>query len=195
MKSKFRPYILVLTAVIVIVLAAAVWIVNARSAKIVNEPVETLVNHFMTWKAGPWREGMDMDNPYRQAMVERSEQVVPYILENPPGMSLEMIWLLGEIGDTRCFDILLKEYRKQPGSVRACSLAACTDKDNIGRLLDALNDFDKNSLLKLLDKPFSDGKTYDEVKNFDNDQLQKWWAEHLDEIRQRCMERCTPQLG
>ncbi|MGB3087901.1 MAG: hypothetical protein WBC53_09290 [Phycisphaerae bacterium] len=153
-----------------------------------------MLDSYLAW--APPQGRPDQPNPFREALLVERGGVVAYVAKNrdrlsQPKMNIGLIWLLGEIGDSACFEILAQEYRLHPGYRTAVSLAACTGSLQISKLLESLTDDQLQVFLKHILTP----EAYGQIKGFNRNQIRDYWIQHFGEIRQRCVQRSQPQFG
>ncbi|MGB2780187.1 MAG: hypothetical protein WBD63_01755 [Phycisphaerae bacterium] len=167
---------------------------NPNLVQIQEAYIEKTLNGYLAWVPPQGRP--DQPNPFREALLVEHGGVVAYVAKNKdrlsqPQMNIGLIWLLGAIGDSACFDMLAQEYRSHPGYRAAVSLAACTGSLQIKELLESLADEQMHALLKHILAP----EAYDVIKGLSRPKILDYWKEHFADIRQRCMRLSRPQLG
>ncbi len=87
-----------------------------------------LIANYLAWK--PSLTGSGIENPFRQDILRESASISHAILGvcnglNTNRLSRRLILIMGEIGSSDFFDVLLREYRMLPNDRTAISIASC----------------------------------------------------------------------
>jgi hypothetical protein len=167
---------------------------NAKPiVKLRNQWINETLKKFLTWQSSGTR---DEPNPYRKILLEESHYVIDYVLVNPSEYGVQpiplgLIYLLGEIGDTRTFELLLQAYHHDANFRTAISLGAC-----VGPLcLESMFNGFKKKEKEIFIESILTSEEYDKLKTYSNEELIKYWKEHWYELKQKCMQRSVPILG
>jgi hypothetical protein len=93
--------------------------------------IKVNIENYLTWNP---RESktfiVDQGNPYRLKLLQECNHVAEYIVSRnkeyiDPVLPHDLIWLLGEIGDSCSFELLLDAHCYKPDYRTAISLGAC----------------------------------------------------------------------
>ncbi len=174
------------------VLAGSLYVVALK-----EQYIAATLGKYLAWTPGPPSKAiLDKPNPFHGVLLEERRHVVAYVMKNKerfsrPKMDLGMVWLLGEIGDSRSFELLLSEYRSRPNYRTAVSLAACTGSLQIDPLLKSLS----NEELAVFMKEILGPEGFSTIKGFTRQKISEYWKGHFAEIHKRCVQRSIPQLG
>lgn len=166
---------------------------NPHLVRLRDAYIAETLEKYLNW---PQPKEADQPNPFRDALLKDASDVSSYIAANKdqftrPEIPLRLLWLLGEIGNPVCFDMLMQEYRTRPDYRRAVSLAACTGSLQIEQLVKSLTSENLHVFLRHI----LSQETYDTIKDFNKQQIVEYWRTHFGEIRNRCIQLSQPQLG
>jgi len=138
---------------------------------------------------------VDLGNPLRPKLVELGSNLTPTIASMYPSVDsalpLDLIWLLGEIGDQGAFELLLQEYLVRPSMRTAVSLGSCLGSLSMNELFDA--PFTQDATRRLLQYIY--GNKWESVSLLSVVELRSNLSKNLDAIRADCKLRSIPQLG
>jgi hypothetical protein len=161
-------------------------------SQIRNQWIKITLENYMSFRS----DVVDGDNPYRKLLLEERTYVVEYISENwkkyaNPVLPLSLVWLLGEFGDSKVFDLMLETYCDNVNMRTAISLGACLEQSRIDDLFSTLNPAEKNTFIQSI----LTSDEYDLLKNYSTKELIEYWRIHFIELKKRCIDRSIPQLG
>ena len=194
MGKQYRFY-LVLLALFLLFLAISLYYACNDTEEVLE--VDEILSKYQTWYPG--KDGPvipDSPNPYHKMLLAERDDVVVRIISNPqiyadPVLSLDLTCLLGEIGDSKAFDLLLEGHCYAPDIRTSISLGACVDLLQVGSMFNA---FDANAKTIFLESVLT-SEEYEKIEKYSNDELIQYWKEHWQDLKQRCMERSVPILG
>lgn len=153
-----------------------------------------VLKEYLNWNPDKYQR--DTPNPYRQKLLDEGHAIVPMLVkiysEGDVQLPLSIIWILGEIGSTDAFDLLLKEYLARPAERTAISLGSCLGSLSSKRLFEGTFK-DESELRRLL--MFIYGRKWQEVKESETKDIADHMIKRLQDIRQNCKERSCPILG
>ncbi|MDZ7618415.1 MAG: hypothetical protein U1E05_15530 [Patescibacteria group bacterium] len=171
---------------------------RARTMKQATTPtpmdIDATLDKYLSWVAS--KEIADQPNPFREPLLKEGSAVSAYIAANKdrfarPQVPVKLVWLVGEIGSSACFDMLLDEYQERPNYRTAVSLAACTGSLQIEQLVNSLKDGKLQGFLKHI----LSQEAYNTLTDASSEQIVEYWRKHFTEIRNRCIQLSRPQLG
>lgn len=157
------------------------------------QEIKDLLSAFLQWR--PSGTKCDEGNPFEQTLVELGASLTPVIAALYPSsdavLPLAIVCILGEIGDSEAFDLLLREYLARPSMRTAVSLGSCLGALSMNKLFEA--PFTPETTRGLLQHIYGD--KWESVKDLSVEELRRNLSENRDAIRANCELRSMPQLG
>ncbi len=152
---------------------------------------EQAVEKYLAWAP----QGYDVPNPYEAVIVGFGARATPAVLAALAKDESGFVWILGQIGDPRAFDVLWDLFEKASNATMRMrvgfSLGSSLDESNIQRLMLKLEKLDPSVSLALLRQITR--------QDFEGN-MQEWraWlsnAKNLDSVVRYCKQRSIPILG
>ncbi|MDD2744465.1 MAG: hypothetical protein PHV02_19565 [Rhodocyclaceae bacterium] len=160
-----------------------------------DQKLNKLIDNYLQWR--PTKERADDSNPYRKELVAEGDEVARLIVERfgkvDSPLPLSLIWLLGEIGSPCTFDLLLKEYARNPTVRTAISLGSCLGSLHLAKFFEVFPS-DDSKTRELLAAICGD-KLWTGISKSPLPKVREYMLSHLQEIRTSCKARSVPQAG
>jgi len=159
--------------------------------------IKELLDKYLTWTSfDPSKKSFiaDEENPYHKPLLEKGKLVAEYVSKNKEQytlngkLNLHLVWILGEIADPSSFDILLTNYLASPDYRLAISLAACTTKDNIEKVVSSLDD---KSLFEFMKVILSE-EEFNQINSKNKTEIIEFWQKNYDSIQKKVIARTIP---
>jgi hypothetical protein len=166
--------------------------------KIRQEYYEELINKYIaSLSIKPADMTFDQQDLLRKEIINEDGKIVPTIISRynksiNTTIPLQIIWILGEIGNPEAFDILLEEYLARPTERTGISLGSCLRSLSYKKLFKSTFK-NEQELRKLL--MFIYGKKWNEVEHLSIEEIESNLFNNLQNIIDSCKNRSVPIHG